>query len=228
MIIDDPAGEDRDQAVLPTTTEQVAVSGRVVADMMEKIENTEGIERQRAGRDGQAQTGATIPPTLHDRSPVGRRSGRDPPREILKRPRPRATGCCVLPSSPSSAELLVPHLPHAGPCRPRHCLPARAPRGGVTRWWPGSSPVTPAHFSAVVEGGRYPAGTLTAANHVAHLTLPEPGASRTRRRDRCFDHSGAPDPQSSSAPAPSRRRSTKRSRRKGSWPTWWSPTAKAG
>lgn len=78
-IIDDLPEKIEIKQYCQLTTEQASLYQAVVADMMEKIENTEGIERRGNVLAAMAKLKQVCnhpAQLLHDRSPVGRRSGR--------------------------------------------------------------------------------------------------------------------------------------------------------
>jgi SNF2 family DNA or RNA helicase len=141
-IIDDLPEKIEIKQYCQLTTEQASLYQSVVNDMMEKIENTEGIERRGNVLAAMAKLKQVCnhpAQLLHDRSPVGTRSGKvirleENLEEILA----RVTGCCASPSSPSSPRCWCRTWPRvsARTC----CTCTAAPRrSGATRWWPGSS-----------------------------------------------------------------------------------------
>ena len=231
-----PAREDRDHAVLPAHPRAGLALPAVVDDMLEKIEDAEGIAaaRQRARRDDQAQAGLQPPRPAAARRLAGRpalRQGRSGSRRSSTRSSPRATGCCASPSSPSSRDLL-----RAAPGRPvrhRRRLPARrhpeeAPRrdGGAV---PGRATGPPIFLLSLKAGGT--GLNLTAANHVVHLDRWWNPAVENQATDRAFRIGQRRNVQvrkfvcTGTARGADRRDDRGRRRR---WPSWSSATARAG
>ena len=133
-----PAGEDRDQAVLPAHRRAgLAVSvGRGRHDGEDRELRGDRAPRQRAGGDDQAQAGVQPPGAaaarpLADRAPVGQGdpAGGDPAR----RSSPRATRCCASPSSPSSPRCCCRTWPR-GSARTSPTCTAAPRRSAATRW----------------------------------------------------------------------------------------------
>lgn len=78
-IIDDLPDKIEIKQYYRLTSRQASLYQSVADDMMAKVAGSDGIERRGndARRDDQAQAGLQPPhQLLHDRSPVGRRSGR--------------------------------------------------------------------------------------------------------------------------------------------------------
>lgn len=124
------AGEDRDQAVLPTHHRAgVAVSGRRRRhDGKDRKHRRDRAARQRAGRDGQAQTGVQPPRPAAARSLPGRSAVRegDPARGDPGRDPGRGRpGAVFYPVHRVRRAAGAAPGRTLRPCRPRHCLPAR-------------------------------------------------------------------------------------------------------
>ncbi len=137
------------------TTEQASLYQAVVADMMEKIENTEGIERRGNVLAAMAKLKQVCnhPPAAAARSLPGRSAVRegDPARGDPGRDPGRGRpGAVCFTQFTEFAELLVPHLAarFGRAARDIAYLHGGTPRKrrDVTRWWPGSSPVTARPF----------------------------------------------------------------------------------
>ena len=113
--------------------------------MLDKIENTEGIERRGhvlAAMTKLKQVCNHPAQLLHDRSPVGRRSGKVIRlEEILDEILAEGDRVLCFTQFAEFAEMLVPHLAARFGREVRTCTAAPR-RSGATRWWPGSSPGT--------------------------------------------------------------------------------------
>ena len=112
--------------------------------MMEKIENTEGIERRGNVLAAMAKLKQVCnhpAQLLHDRSPVGRRSGKVIRlEEILEEILAEGDRVLCFTQFTEFAELLVPHLAAALRHATSPTCTAAPRRSGATRWWRGSSP----------------------------------------------------------------------------------------
>ena len=157
--------------------------------MMEKIEDTEGIERRGnvlAAMTKLKQVCNHPAQLLHDRSPVGRRSGKVTRlEEILEEILAEGDRVLCFTQFTEFAAMLVPHLAARSGATWSTCTAAPR-RSGATRWWPGSSPGTgPSIFLLSLKAG----GTglnLTAANHVIHLDRWWNPAVENQATDRAF------------------------------------------
>jgi SNF2 family DNA or RNA helicase len=109
-IIDDLPEKIEIKQYCQLTTEQASLYQSIVDDMLEKIENTEGIERRGNVLAAMAKLKQVCnhpAQLLHDRSPVGRRSGK-----VIRLEEILAEGDRVLCFTQFTefAEMLVPHL----------------------------------------------------------------------------------------------------------------------
>lgn len=195
------------------TTEQASLYQVVVDEMLEKIESTRGIERRGNVLAAMAKLKQVCnhpAQLLHDRSPVGRRSGKIIRlEEILEEILAEGDRVLCFTQFTEFAEMLLPHLAarfatdvaylHGGTSK-------KARDEMVERFQSGDGPSI--FLLSLKAGGT--GLTLTAANHVIHLdrwwnpavedqATDRPSASVSGATWRCT---------SSSAPARSRRRST--------------------
>jgi SNF2 family DNA or RNA helicase len=188
-IIDDLPDKIEIKQYCQLTTEQASLYQAVVDDMMEKIENTEGIERRGNVLAAMAKLKQVCNHPallLHDRSAIGRRSGKvirleEIVEEIL------AEGDRVLCFTQFTeyAEMLLPHLAarfdtdiaylHGGTPRKRR-------DETVTRFQSGDGP--PIFLLSLKAGGT--GLNLTAANHVIHLDRWWNPAVENQATDRAF------------------------------------------
>ncbi len=190
-IIDDLPEKIEIKQYCQLTTEQASLYQSVVDDMMEKIENTEGIERRGNVLAAMAKLKQVCnhpAQLLHDRSAGGRavRQGDPAGGDPARRSWPRATGCCASPSSPSSPRCWCRIWPR-GSARDIAYLHGGTPQEAPRRDG-GPVPVRgrPADLPAVAAA---PGGTglnLTAANHVMHLDRWWNPAVENQATDRAF------------------------------------------
>ena len=188
-IIDDLPEKIEIKQYCQLTTEQASLYQAVVADMMDKIENTEGIERRGnvlAAMTKLKQVCNHPAQLLHDRSPVGRRSGKVIRlEEILDEILAEGDRVLCFTQFTEFAELLVPHLAarfgrdvaylHGG-------TPKKRRDEMVARFQSGDGPSI---FLLSLKAG----GTglnLTAANHVVHLDRWWNPAVENQATDRAF------------------------------------------
>jgi SNF2 family DNA or RNA helicase len=188
-IIDDLPEKIEIKQYCQLTTEQASLYQAVVADMMDKIENTEGIERRGNVLAAMAKLKQVCnhpAQLLHDRSPVGRRSGKVIRlEEILEEILAEGDRVLCFTQFTEFAELLVPHLAasfgrdvaylHGG-------TPKKRRDEMVARFQSGDGP---AIFLLSLKAG----GTglnLTAANHVVHLDRWWNPAVENQATDRAF------------------------------------------
>ena len=188
-IIDDLPEKIEIKQYCQLTIEQASLYQAVVDDMMDKIENSEGIERRGNVLAAMAKLKQVCnhpAQLLHDRSPVGRRSGKVIRlEEILEEILAEGDRVLCFTQFTGFAELLVPHL--AAQLRPRCGLPARRHPEEAPRRAGGPVPVRrrAGGLPAVVKAG----GTglnLTAANHVMHLDRWWNPAVENQATDRAF------------------------------------------
>jgi len=188
-IIDDLPEKIENKQYCQLTTEQASLYQAVVADMMDKIENTEGIERRGNVLAAMAKLKQVCnhpAQLLHDRSPVGRRSGKVIRlEEILEEILAEGDRVLCFTQFTEFAELLVPHLAarfgsdvaylHGGTQKKRR-------DEMVARFQSGDGPSV---FLLSLKAG----GTglnLTAANHVVHLDRWWNPAVENQATDRAF------------------------------------------
>ena len=189
-IIDDLPEKIEIKQYCQLTAEQASLYQAVVDDMMEKIENTEGIERRGnvlAAMTKLKQVCNHPAQLLHDGSRVGRRSGKvirleEILDEIL------AEGdrvlCFTQFTEFAAAAACRTWPPASAPTSPTCTAAPR--RSAATRWWRGSRPGDgPPIFLLSLKAG----GTglnLTAANHVVHLDRWWNPAVENQATDRAF------------------------------------------
>ncbi len=188
-IIDDLPEKIEIKQYCQLTTEQASLYQSVVDDMMEKIENTTGIERRGNVLAAMAKLKQVCnhpAQLLHDRSSVGRRSGKVIRlEEILDEIIAEGDKVLCFTQYTEFAEMLLPHLSarfrtdiaylHGG-------TPKKRRDDLVSRF---QSPDGPAIFLLSLKAG----GTglnLTAANHVIHLDRWWNPAVENQATDRAF------------------------------------------
>ena len=233
-IIDDLPEKIEIKQYCRLTTEQGSLYQSIVDEMMEKIENTEGIERRGnvlAAMTKLKQVCNHPAQLLHDRSPVGARSGKVIRlEEILEEILAEGDRVLCFTQFTEFAEMLVPHLAarfgqdvaylHGG-------TPKKRRDEMVARFQAGQGPSI---FLLSLKAG----GTglnLTAANHVVHLDRWWNPAVENQATDRAFrigqkrNGSGEQVHLHRHARREDRRHDRGRRRR---WPIWWSVTGKVG
>ncbi|HUH69537.1 MAG TPA: DEAD/DEAH box helicase [Mycobacterium sp.] len=188
-IIDDLPEKIEIKQYYQLTTEQASLYQAVVDDMIEKIENTEGIERRGnvlAAMTKLKQVCNHPAQLLHDRSPVGRRSGKVIRlEEILEEILAEGDRVLCFTQFTEFAELLLPHLAarfgrdvaylHGG-------TPKKRRDEMVARFQSGDGP--PIFLLSLKAGGT--GLNLTAANHVVHLDRWWNPAVENQATDRAF------------------------------------------
>jgi SNF2 family DNA or RNA helicase len=171
------------------TTEQASLYQSVVDDMMEKIENTEGIERRGNVLAAMAKLKQVCNHPallLHDRSAIGRRSGKVIRlEEILEEIIAEGDKVLCFTQFTEFAEMLLPHLAarfgtdiaylHGGTPRPRR-------DELVAGFQSGGGP--PVFLLSLKAGGT--GLNLTAASHVIHLDRWWNPAVENQATDRAF------------------------------------------
>ena len=144
-IIDDLPEKIEIKQYCQLTTEQASLYQAVVDDMMDKIENTEGIERRGNVLAAMAKLKQVCnhpAQLLHDRSPRRPQSGKVIRlEEILEEILAEGDRVLCFTQFTEFAEMLVPHLA-ARFGRDVLYLHGGTPKSGATRWWRGSSPGT--------------------------------------------------------------------------------------
>ncbi len=188
-IIDDLPDKIEIKQYCQLTTEQASLYQSVVDDMMDRIENSEGIERRGNVLAAMAKLKQVCnhpAQLLHDRSPVGRRSGKVIRlEEILEEILAEGDRVLCFTQYTQFAEMLVPHLAaHFGQdVLYLHGGTSKARRDEmVERFQSGDGP---AIFLLSLKAG----GTglnLTAANHVVHLDRWWNPAVENQATDRAF------------------------------------------
>lgn len=188
-IIDDLPEKIEIKQYCQLSAEQASLYQAVVADMMDRIENTEGIERRGNVLAAMAKLKQVCnhpAQLLHDRSPVGRRSGKVIRlEEILEEILAEGDRVLCFTQFTEFAEMLVPHLAarfgrdvaylHGG-------TPKKRRDEMVARFQSGDGPSI---FLLSLKAG----GTglnLTAANHVVHLDRWWNPAVENQATDRAF------------------------------------------
>ena len=188
-IIDDLPEKIEIKQYCRLTTEQASLYQSIVDDMMERIENTEGIERRGNVLAAMAKLKQVCnhpAQLLHDRSPVGTRSGKVIRlEEILEEILAEGDRVLCFTQFTEFAEMLVPHLAarfgqevlylHGG-------TPKKRRDEMVARFQSGDGPSV---FLLSLKAG----GTglnLTAANHVVHLDRWWNPAVENQATDRAF------------------------------------------
>jgi SNF2 family DNA or RNA helicase len=188
-IIDDLPDKIEIKQYCQLTTEQASLYQSVVDDMMEKIENSGGIERRGNVLAAMAKLKQVCNHPallLHDRSAIGRRSGKVIRlEEILEEILAEGDKVLCFTQFTEFAEMLLPHLAaqfgtdiaylHGGTPKPRR-------DELVTRFQSGSGP--PVFLLSLKAGGT--GLNLTAANHVIHLDRWWNPAVENQASDRAF------------------------------------------
>ncbi len=188
-IIDDLPEKIEIKQYCQLTTEQASLYQSIVDDMLEKIENTKGIERRGNVLAAMAKLKQVCnhpAQLLHDRSPIGTRSGKVIRlEEILEEILAEGDRVLCFTQFTEFAEMLVPHLAarfgqdvlylHGG-------TPKKRRDEMVARFQSGDGPSI---FLLSLKAG----GTglnLTAANHVVHLDRWWNPAVENQATDRAF------------------------------------------
>jgi SNF2 family DNA or RNA helicase len=188
-IIDDLPEKIEIKQYCQLTTEQASLYQSIVDDMLEKIENSEGIERRGNVLAAMAKLKQVCnhpAQLLHDRSPVGRRSGKVIRlEEILEEILAEGDRVLCFTQFTEFAEMLVPHLAarfgrdvaylHGG-------TPKKRRDELVERFQSGGGP--PIFLLSLKAGGT--GLNLTAANHVVHLDRWWNPAVENQATDRAF------------------------------------------
>jgi SNF2 family DNA or RNA helicase len=188
-IIDDLPEKIEIKQYCQLTTEQASLYRSIVDDMMEKIDNSDGIERRGnvlAAMTKLKQVCNHPAQLLHDRSAVGRRSGKVIRlEEILEEILAEGDRVLCFTQYTGFAEMLVPHLAarfgqdvaylHGGTPRKRR-------DEVVARFQSGEGP--PIFLLSLKAGGT--GLNLTAANHVVHLDRWWNPAVENQATDRAF------------------------------------------
>jgi SNF2 family DNA or RNA helicase len=188
-IIDDLPDKIEIKQYCQLTTEQASLYQSVVDDMMDKIENSEGIERRGNVLAAMAKLKQVCnhpAQLLHDRSPIGRRSGKVIRlEEILEEILAEGDRVLCFSQYTEFAEMLVPHLAarfgtdvlylHGGTSKARR-------DEMVQRFQSGDGP--PIFLLSLKAGGT--GLNLTAANHVVHLDRWWNPAVENQATDRAF------------------------------------------
>jgi superfamily II DNA or RNA helicase len=171
------------------TTEQASLYQSVVDDMMRKIEDTDGIERRGnvlAAMSKLKQVCDHPALLLHDRSAIGRRSGKVIRlEELLEEILAEGDRVLCFTQFTEFAELLLPHLAarFSTDIAYLHGGTSRARRDElVTRFQSGDGP--PVFLLSLKAGGT--GLNLTAANHVIHLDRWWNPAVENQATDRAF------------------------------------------
>ncbi|MPZ96753.1 MAG: ATP-dependent helicase [Propionibacteriales bacterium] len=188
-IIDDLPDKIEIKQYCQLTTEQASLYQSVVDDMMDKIENSDGIERRGNVLAAMAKLKQVCnhpAQLLHDRSPVGRRSGKVIRlEEILEEILAEGDRVLCFTQYTAFAELLLPHLAahfgqdvlylHGG-------TPKKRRDEMVASFQSGDGP--PIFLLSLKAGGT--GLNLTAANHVVHLDRWWNPAVENQATDRAF------------------------------------------
>jgi SNF2 family DNA or RNA helicase len=188
-IIDDLPDKIEIKQYCQLTTEQASLYQAVVDDMMEKIENSEGIERRGNVLAAMAKLKQVCNHPallLHDRSAIGRRSGKVTRlEEILEEILAEGDKVLCFTQFTEYAEMLLPHLAarfdtdiaylHGG-------TPKKRRDELVTRFQSDEGP--PVFLLSLKAGGT--GLNLTAANHVIHLDRWWNPAVENQATDRAF------------------------------------------
>ncbi len=188
-IIDDLPEKIEIKQYCQLTTEQASLYQSIVDEMMEKIENTEGIERRGNVLAAMAKLKQVCnhpAQLLHDRSPVGARSGKVIRlEEILEEILAEGDRVLCFTQFTEFAQMLVPHLAarfgqdvlylHGG-------TPKNRRDEMVARFQSGDGP--PIFLLSLKAGGT--GLNLTAANHVVHLDRWWNPAVENQATDRAF------------------------------------------
>lgn len=188
-IIDDLPEKIEVKQYCRLTTEQASLYQSIVDEMMEKIEHTDGIERRGnvlAAMTKLKQVCNHPAQLLHDRSPVGMRSGKVIRlEEILEEILAEGDRVLCFTQFTEFAEMLAPHLAarfgqdvaylHGG-------VPKKRRDEMVERFQSGTGPSI--FLLSLKAGGT--GLTLTAANHVVHLDRWWNPAVENQATDRAF------------------------------------------
>jgi len=188
-IIDDLPEKIEIKQYCRLTTEQASLYQSVVDDMMDKIENTQGIERRGNVLAAMAKLKQVCnhpAQLLHDRSPIGARSGKVIRlEEILEEILAEGDRVLCFTQFTEFAEMLVPHLAarfgqdvlylHGG-------TPKNRRDEMVAGFQSGDGP--PIFLLSLKAGGT--GLNLTAANHVVHLDRWWNPAVENQATDRAF------------------------------------------
>ncbi|PZS21250.1 MAG: ATP-dependent helicase [Pseudonocardiales bacterium] len=188
-IIDDLPEKIEIKQYCRLTTEQASLYQSIVDDMLEKIENTQGIERRGNVLAAMAKLKQVCnhpAQLLHDRSPIGTRSGKVIRlEEILEEILAEDDRVLCFTQFTEFAEMLMPHLAarfgqdvlylHGGTPRQRR-------DEMVARFQSGDGP--PIFLLSLKAGGT--GLNLTAANHVVHLDRWWNPAVENQATDRAF------------------------------------------
>ncbi|MBW0011136.1 MAG: DEAD/DEAH box helicase, partial [Pseudonocardiales bacterium] len=188
-IIDDLPEKIEIKQYCRLTSEQASLYQSIVDDMLEKIENTQGIERRGNVLAAMAKLKQVCnhpAQLLHDRSPIGTRSGKVIRlEEILEEILAEDDRVLCFTQFTEFAEMLVPHLAtrfgqdvlylHGGTPRNRR-------EEMVARFQSGDGP--PIFLLSLKAGGT--GLNLTAANHVVHLDRWWNPAVENQATDRAF------------------------------------------
>src|SRR5256886_3501891 len=188
-IIDDLPEKIEIKQYCRLTTEQASLYQSVVNDMMDKIENSDGIERRGnvlAAMTKLKQVCNHPALLLHDRSAIGRRSGKVIRlEEILEEIIAEGDKVLCFTQFTGFAELLVPHLDAQFGTDTAYLhgsTPKQRRDELVTRFQSGSGP--PVFLLSLKAGGT--GLNLTAANHVIHLDRWWNPAAENQATDRAF------------------------------------------
>jgi SNF2 family DNA or RNA helicase len=188
-IIDDLPQKIEIKQYCQLTAEQASLYQAVVDDMIDKIENTDGIERRGNVLAAMAKLKQVCnhpAQLLHDRSPVGRRSGKVIRlEEILEEILAEGDRALCFTQFTEFAELLVPHLAarFGGDVAYLHGGTSKKRRDEMVAQF--QSGDGPSIFLLSLKAG----GTglnLTAANHVVHLDRWWNPAVENQATDRAF------------------------------------------
>ncbi len=188
-IVDDLPDKIEIKEYCPLTTEQASLYQSVVDDMMDRIEATTGIERRGNVLAAMAKLKQVCnhpAQLLHDRSPIGRRSGKVIRlEELLEEILAEGDRVLCFTQFTELAELLVPHLAarfdtdvaylHGGTPKARRDQT-------VARFQSGEGP--PVFLLSLKAGGT--GLNLTAANHVIHIDRWWNPAVENQATDRAF------------------------------------------
>jgi SNF2 family DNA or RNA helicase len=188
-IIDDLPEKIEIKQYCQLTTEQAALYQSIVDDMLQKIENTQGIERRGNVLAAMAKLKQVCnhpAQLLHDRSPIGARSGKVIRlEEILEEILAAGDRVLCFTQFTEFAEMLMPHLAarlrqdvlylHGG-------TPQRRRDEMVARFQSGDGPSI---FLLSLKAGGIGLN-LTAANHVIHLDRWWNPAVENQATDRAF------------------------------------------
>jgi len=188
-VIDDLPDKIEIKQYCQLTTEQASLYRSVVDDMMEKIESTDGIERRGNVLAAMAKLKQVCnhpAQLLHDRSTIGRRSGKVIRlEELLEEIIAEGDKVLCFTQYTEFAEMLVPHLAarfgtdvaylHGG-------TPKKRRDETVTRFQSDGGP--PIFLLSLKAGGT--GLNLTAANHVIHLDRWWNPAVENQATDRAF------------------------------------------